>query len=186
MSGILLADWSVSLQFRWTVRNIVSSLTSLKASLRTNLYTKKQINFQFVKSENNPIPCDSAVCPAMSKYVRLCPNFLPKFLTFQLRFFYSRSLIGLVCDTVCRFFLGLFSSVVRICAIIFVNLWKHYGNITPPRRWNHGNHAIGTSPGSPDTDTTVFHNRKGCSHEHCKLCFPAHESKIVPRKTLAM
>ena len=154
-------------------------MNSLKAGLTVNLYTKKQINFQFVKSESNPISCDSAVCPAMSKYVRLCPYFLPKFLTFQLRFFYSRSLIGLVCDTVCRFFLGLFSSVVRICAIIFVNLWKHYGITIPPRRWNHGNHAIGTSPGSPDTDTTVFHNRKGCSHEHCKLCFLIGKMDII-------
>ncbi|WP_289189389.1 hypothetical protein, partial [Xylanibacter rodentium] len=47
--GMLLAGQLSILQFRRKVHYITSRLTSLKASFRANLYTKKQNKFHFVK-----------------------------------------------------------------------------------------------------------------------------------------
>lgn len=71
------------------MRDIVSGLTSLKASLRTNLYTKKQIIPQNGKSENEPKFYDLVDCLDMSKYVRLCPKNTAEFLTFEIENFFS-------------------------------------------------------------------------------------------------
>ena len=63
----------------------------MKAGLRTNLYTKKQIILQFDKSGNEPIYYDLERCPAMSKYVRLCPKNTAEFLTFEYEDFFAES-----------------------------------------------------------------------------------------------
>lgn len=82
--------------------------------------------------------------------------------------------------------LKFFSPFIRIFTGFFVNLWKHNGNSFPTdalKSWpvSKKNNVRAASYGQ-------YHISYygGCSHEHCKLCFPAHESKIVPRKTLAM
>ena len=87
--GSYPADGLLSLQFTWTVRNIISSLTSLKANLRTNLYTKKQIIQQKSKSQNEPNYWILDDCPAMSKYVRRCPKVMAEFLTFRHEDFFA-------------------------------------------------------------------------------------------------
>lgn len=49
----------------------------------TNLYTKKQKNPQKVKSVFLAISWELAVCPAVSRYVRLWAKSSAEFLTFQ-------------------------------------------------------------------------------------------------------
>lgn len=66
-------------------------MNSLKAGLTINLYTKKQIILQSDKSENEPIYYDLERCPAMSKYVRLCPKNTAEFLTFEHEDFFAES-----------------------------------------------------------------------------------------------
>lgn len=55
----------------------------MKAGLTVNLYTKKQNKIHFVKSFYFSNYWFLAVCPAMSKYVRLCPKNMAEFLTFH-------------------------------------------------------------------------------------------------------
>lgn len=49
----------------------------------TNLYTKKQKNLQKVKSIFLAIYWELAVCPTVSRYVRLWAKNTSEFLTFQ-------------------------------------------------------------------------------------------------------
>lgn len=87
--NVLLSDWSSWLRFNGKFRNIIGRSNSLKAALTVNLYTKKQNKFHFVKSVNRANFWLWAVCPAMSKYVRLCPKNGDEFLTFRHAIFFT-------------------------------------------------------------------------------------------------
>ncbi len=112
----------------------------MKASLRTNLYTKKQIILQNGKSENKPKSYDLADCPAMSKYVRLCPKNTAEFLTFEIEDFFSALPATLSIADNARI---IFSLDVRNYARFFVNLWKHNDNWHHSAHWNRGNTPVG-------------------------------------------
>lgn len=126
---MLLAGQLSILQFRRKVHYITSRLTSLKASFRANLYTKKQNKFHFVKPLKLPthwlieveVP-DFLTFPRISRKRGWNFNISPCD-------FFTHGITGLssgaptAIPTVIKF--QIFSLAVRNCTGFFVTLWKH-------------------------------------------------------------
>ena len=127
LQEIFLTSRQSCLQSDGKVHNPICKLTSSEAILSAILYTKKQIKFHFVKSKILPICWFLTTCPAMSKYVRLCPNFKAKNLTFQHQIFFDGKTSPSRFSGIADFF----SPFIRIFTGFFVNLWKHNGNSYP-------------------------------------------------------
>lgn len=77
----------------------------------------------------------------------------------------------------------IFSFIVRNCARFFVNLGKQNGRYYPTDVLKPVKSMPPIDNRASQGQHCTISYQKECSHEHCKLCFPAHESKIVPRNT---
>lgn len=118
---MLLAGQLSILQFRRKVHYITSRLTSLKASFRANLYTKKQNKFHFVKPLK--LPNHWFIEVEVQDFLTFpgFPENGAEILTFRYAIF-SRLTGGIIRD---RTVSQTFSLTVRNCTGFFVTLWKH-------------------------------------------------------------